>query len=617
MKLAQELADRRDVDFVLYEQLGLETILENEKFADLNKKTIDLIITEARSLALKEILPTNVPGDRKGCTFENGVVKVPEEFHRAFKLYREGEWITMIDDPAVGGQGLPITAATAIGEYLTGANCAFGMYPGLCHGAGKLVELFGTAEQCELYLEKMYTGRWGGSMLLTEPGAGSDVGALETTAIDNGDGTYSISGSKIFITGGEQDLTENIIHPVLARIEGAPEGTKGISLFLVPKIRVNADGSLGEPNDVVCTGIEEKMGIHGSSTCSLTLGGRGGCIGTLLGEANKGMRAMFHMMNEARLGVGIQGMSMGGAAYQFALNYAKERKQGKNLLRMMDPEAPQVAIVEHPDVRRMLLWMKAYVSGMRSFIYYVGRCFDIAETSADPAERERNEGLIEVLTPVVKAYCSDRAFDVCAQAVQVYGGYGYTGEYPVEQYLRDCKITSIYEGTNGIQAMDLLGRKMGMHKGLYFMTLLEEMQKTIGRAREYPELAEMAASVETAVNRLGEVALGLGQTAMSPRVLTAFAYAKPFLDITGEVVMAWMHLWRALAAQPKLEKFLTGLDDTARDKKLAKNKNAIFYNSQVKTARYFLKAMLPEALGKMDGIAAADDAVMEIEPAAF
>jgi len=615
--VAQALADRRDVDFVLFEQLELEAILENAKFSDLNKKTIDLIITEARSLALKEILPTNAPGDRKGCTFEDGVVKVPEEFHRAFELYREGEWITMIDDPEVGGQGLPITAATAIGEYLTGANCAFGMYPGLCHGAGKLVELFGTAEQRELYLEKMYAGQWGGSMLLTEPGAGSDVGALETNAVDNGDGTYSISGSKIFITGGEQDLTENIIHPVLARIEGAPEGTKGISLFLVPKIRVNADGSLGEPNDVVCTGIEEKMGIHGSSTCSLTLGGKGGCIGTLLGETNKGMRAMFHMMNEARLGVGIQGMSMGGAAYQFALNYAKERKQGKNLLRMMDPVAPQVAIVEHPDVRRMLLWMKAYVSGMRSFIYYVGRCFDIAETSADPAERERYEGLIEVLTPVVKAYCSDRAFDVCNQAVQVYGGYGYTGEFPVEQYLRDCKITSIYEGTNGIQAMDLLGRKMGMQKGLYFMTLLEEMQKTIGRAREYPELNDLAASVETAVNRLGEVALGLGQTAMSPRVLTAFAYAKPFLDITGEVVMAWMHLWRALAAQPKLEKLVAGLDDAARDKKLAKNKNAIFYNGQIKTARYFLKAMLPEALGKMDGIAAADDAVMEIDPAAF
>jgi alkylation response protein AidB-like acyl-CoA dehydrogenase len=615
--MAQELANRRDVDFVLYEQLGLETILENRKFADLNKKTIDLIITEARKLAVKEILPTNAVGDRKGCRFENGVVRVPEEFHRIFALYREGEWITMLDDPAVGGQGLPIMAATAIGEYFTGANCAFGMYPGLCHGAGKLVELFGTDRQRELYLEKMYTGQWGGSMLLTEPAAGSDVGALETTAVANGDGSYFISGSKIFITGGEQDLTENIIHPVLARIEGAPEGTRGISLFLVPKIRVNDDGSLGEPNDVVCTGIEEKMGIHGSSTCSLTLGGRGGCIGTLLGEENKGMRVMFHMMNEARLGVGIQAMSMGGAAYQFALDYAKERKQGKSLLQMMDPAAPQVAIIEHPDVRRMLMWMKAYVSGMRSFIYYVGRCFDIAGTSADRAERERYEGLIEVLTPVVKAYCSDRAFDVCTQAVQVYGGYGYTGEYPVEQYLRDCKITSIYEGTNGIQAMDLLGRKMGMKKGLYFMTLLEEMQKTIAQAREYPDLAELAAAVETAANRLGEVALGLGQAALSPKVMTAFTLAKPFLDITGEVVMAWMHLWRAVAARPKLEELVEGLDDAARAQKLVKNKNAGFYDGQIKTARYFIRILLPEALGKMDAIAVMDDAVMEMPSASF
>lgn len=610
--MAQELADRRDVDFVLYEQLGLESILENEKYSDLNKKTIDLIITEARNLAVKEILPTNSVGDRKGCSFENGVVKVPEEFHRIFELYREGEWIAMWDDPEVGGQGLPITVATAISEYFTGANCAFGMYPGLCHGAGKLVELFGTEKQRELFLGKMYSGQWGGSMLLTESEAGSDVGAIETTAVKKDDETYSITGSKIFITGGEHDLTENIIHPVLARIEGAPEGTKGISLFLVPKIRVNDDGSLGEPNDVVCTGIEEKLGIHGSSTCSLTLGGKGGCVGTLLGEENKGMRAMFHLMNEARLGVGIQGMSMGGAAYQFALNYARERKQGKSLLQMMDPDAPQVTIMQHPDVRRMLTWMKAYVSGMRSFIYYVGRCFDIAAMSADESERERHEGLIEILTPVVKAFCSDRSFDVCTQAIQVYGGYGYIGEYPVEQYLRDCKITSIYEGTNGIQAMDLLGRKIGMKKGKYFMTLLEEMQKTVGKAKECPELAELAEAVEKAVNHLGEVALGLGQTAMSPKVLTAFAFAKPFLDITGEVVMAWMHLWRAVAAQPKLEKLVGGLDSEGRGKKLAKNKNAVFYDGQIKTARYFIKTLLPEAIGKMDGILSVDDAVIEM-----
>ena len=369
------------MDFVLYEQLELEKLIKHEKFSGFNRKTLDLILSEARNLAIKELMPINAAGDREGCRFENGVVKVPESFHRAFKLYREGEWIAMLDDPEVGGQGLPVTIALAIAEYFNGANCAFGMYPGLCHGAGKLVEVFGTQHQKQLFLKNMYTGKWGGSMLLTEPQAGSDVGALTTSAVRNPDGTFSITGNKIFITGGEQNLTENIIHPVLARIEGAPAGTRGISLFIVPKIWVHDDGSLGEPNDVVCTGIEEKMGIHGSATCSLTLGGKGKCRGFLLGEENKGMKAMFHMMNEARLGVGLQGFSMASAAYMHALNYARERVQGKSLLSMMDPAAPSIAIINHPDVRRMLLWMKANVDGMRSFLYYVGSCFDRVATS--------------------------------------------------------------------------------------------------------------------------------------------------------------------------------------------------------------------------------------------
>jgi len=468
--MAQLLSDRRDIDFVLFEQFGLEGLLTEGRYADLNKKTVDLIITEARNLAVNEILPTNADGDRQGCTFENGEVRVPESFHRVFKLFREGEWIALFDDPEVGGQGLPVMVASAVGEYFTAANCAFGTYAWLCHGAGKLVEVLGTDSQKALFLNKMYSGQWGGSMLLTEPEAGSDVGALTTSARKRDDGTYAISGSKIFITGGEQNLTENIIHPVLARIDGAPEGTRGISLFIVPKIWVNEDGSLGEPNDVVCTGIEEKMGIHGSSTCSLTLGGQGNCRGFLLGEENKGMRAMFHMMNEARLGVGIQGFSMSTASFMYAMDYARQRKQGRHLLKMMEPSAAPVPIIQHPDVRRMLLWMKAHVEGMRSFIYYVGNCFDREAVAVDDEQKDKYRGLLEILTPVVKAYCTDKSFEVCTLAVQTYGGYGYIGEYPVEQYLRDCKITSLYEGTNGIQAMDLLGRKMGLKKGAYFGT---------------------------------------------------------------------------------------------------------------------------------------------------
>jgi alkylation response protein AidB-like acyl-CoA dehydrogenase len=366
--MAQVIADRRDIDFVLHEQFQVEDLSKHEIYADFNKKTVDLVISEARNLAVKEILPTQVLGDREGVRFENGNVMVPESFKRIWELYKEGEWIAMTEDIEWGGQGMPRTIALAAQDYFVGANLALLMYAGLTHGAGKLVQTFGTDKQKSLYLKKMYTGKWTGTMLLTEPEAGSDVGALTTSAVKNDDGTYSITGNKIFISGGDHDLAENIIHPVLARIEGAPAGTKGISLFLVPKIWVNDDGSLGEFNDVVCTGVEEKMGIHGNATCSLALGGNGKCRGTLLGEENKGMRAMFLMMNEARLSVGLQGFCCASSAYLYALNYARERVQGKHLLKMMDKEASSVPIIQHPDVRRQLLTMKAYVDGMRSLI---------------------------------------------------------------------------------------------------------------------------------------------------------------------------------------------------------------------------------------------------------
>jgi alkylation response protein AidB-like acyl-CoA dehydrogenase len=600
--MAQLIADRRDVDFVLHEQLQIAELSKQERYAEFNKKTIDLIVSEARNLAVKEMLPTQKIGDEHGCKFENGTVTTPEEFKRVMKLLREGEWVAMPESVEYGGQGMPKTLSMAAGDYFVGANFSFMMYPGLTHGAGKLVETFGTEEQKKLYLKKMYTGEWGGTMLLTEAGAGSDVGALTTTAVKNDDGTYSISGAKIFISGGDHDLCENIIHPVLARIEGAPAGTKGISLFLVPKYRVNPDGSLGEFNDVVCTGIEEKMGIHGNCTCSLTLGGKGQCIGTLLGEENKGMRAMFLMMNEARLLVGLQGYTCASSAYLYALNYARERIQGKNLLQFMDPNAPGVAIINHPDVRRMLLNMKAYVDGMRSLLYFVAYCEDRAIVATDEAEKEKWHGLIEVLTPIAKGYVTDRSFDVCSQAMQVYGGYGYIKEYPVEQLLRDCRITMIYEGTNGIQAMDLLGRKLGMKKGKPIMDLFGEIQKTIASAKERPELAELAGQVEKALNKLGEVGMHMGQIAMSDKVLTAFANAYPFMEVAGDVVMAWMLLWRSDIAAAKL----------------AENpKDAAFYKGQIKALDYFVHSVLPTAQGKMRAILGASDAVATIEDASF
>ena len=615
--MAQVITDRRDIDFVLYEQFNAEELTNYEKFADFNKKTFDLIINEARNLAVKEILPTFAEGDREGVRLENGQVKVPACFHRPYKLFRDGEWTAMVADPELGGQGLPYCVSQAAAEYLVGANYAFTLYGVVGHAAGELIEVFGTEAQKKLFLKKMYTGQWSGTMQLTEPQAGSDVGALTTSAVKNPDGTYSITGNKIFITAGDQDLTENIIHPVLARIEGAPQGTKGISLFIIPKIWVNDDGSLGEPNDIVCTGLEEKMGIHGSATCAMALGSKGRCRGLLLGEENKGMRAMFYMMNAARLAVGFIGFISGSAAYMYALNYSRERLQGKDLESIQDPDAAQVPIIRHPDVRRMLMWMKAHVEGMRSFIYFVSTLFDRQACTDDKEEQAYCQGLIDLLTPVIKSYCSDRGFDVCTEALQVYGGYGYTCDYPVEQLLRDCKIASIYEGTNGIQAMDLLGRKLGMKGGVIFMNFLGEIQKTTGNAKNIRGLEELAAKVDEAVNRLGEIAMHLGKTALSADFKVAFAFAKPFLDVVGDVCMAWMLLWRATIAVPELEKRMGDLDLKARHEKAGKNKETAFYEGQFQTARYFINSILPITMGKMNAIEAGDASTVEIPEAAF
>ena len=601
--MAQQIADRRDIDFVLHEQLGVEKFSENENFSEFNKKVIDMIVKEARNLAIKEILPTSKEGDEQGCRLENGAVITPGSFKRVFDLFVEGEWLAMSENPKWGGQGMPKSVAMAASDYFVGANFAFMMYPGLTHGAGKLVEAFGTDSQKKLFLKKMFTGQWTGTMLLTEPEAGSDVGALTTTAKKNDDGTYSIVGNKIFISGGEHDLAENIIHPVLARIEGAPEGTKGISLFLVPKIRVNDDGSLGEPNDVVCTGIEEKMGIHGNSTCSLAMGGKGQCVGTLLGEENKGMRAMFLMMNEARLLVGLQGFCCASSSYLNAVNYARERIQGKNILSFMDKDAPAVPIIQHPDVRRQLLTMKSYVEGMRSLLYYVSYCEDMVHTVDDQEMKDKFQGLIEVLTPVAKGYVTDRAFEVCSHGMQVYGGYGYITEYPQEQLLRDCRITLIYEGTNGIQAMDLLGRKLGMSKGKAVMDLMGEIQKTIAVARGIEGLADAAEAVDKVLNKLGEVAMHMGSMAMSPDVLKAFAHAYPFMEVTGDVVMAWMLLWRAVISSGKLEK--------------AKKKDKPFYEGQLKSCEFFMENILPVTFGKMKAILGTNGAALDISEDAF
>ena len=602
--MAQILADRRDVDFVLHEQLKVEQLSKHQLFPEFNRKAIDLIVGEARSLAVKEILPTQADGDRLGVHFENGSVTVPDSFHKAWKALRDGEWLAMTEDPEWGGQGMPRSVATAASDYLMSANFAFLMYASLSHGAGKLIETFGSEQQKKTFLKKLFSGEWTGTMLLTEPSAGSDVGALSTTATPNPDGTYSITGQKIFISGGEHDLAANIIHPVLARIEGAPAGTAGISLFIVPKIWVDDDGTLGEPNDVVCTGIEEKMGIHANTTATLALGSKGKCRGILLGEANQGMRAMFLMMNDARLMVGNQGLACASASYLYALNYARTRVQGRHLLKIMDKDAPGVPIIQHPDVRRMLMTMKVYVEALRSLSYYIAFCVDSIATTDDAEEKTRLQGIIDFLIPIAKAYTTDRSFEVCSLGVQVYGGYGYIKEFPVEQLLRDCRITQIYEGTNGIQAMDLFARKLGQNGGRPIIDLGEEIRRTLAAAAEVEATAPMADKMEQALVRLEEVARFMGMTAMYGNLLTAAAHATPFLEVCGDVIVGWMLLWRGRVAAQSLGNG-------------GKEKDAAFYEGQLKSAEYFTNVMLPVTFGKMDAILAGSSAAVDIPEDAF
>jgi len=602
--MAQQLADRRDQDFVIWEQMNSEEILKHKLYGEYNRKACEMVMTEARALAVKELLPTMKDGDEEGICFENGTVKVPESFHRVFDLVLEGDWQNLSVPVDMGGQGAPAFIGAAVAEYFLAANWALYCYATMGNGTALIIQLYGTEEHKKKYVRKLTAAQWGGTMLLTESEAGSDVGALTTTAVKNPDGTYSLTGTKIFITNGEHDLVENIIHPVLARIEGDLPGTKGITLFLVPKYFVNEDGSLGDRNDIVCTGVEEKHGIHGSATCSMTLGGKGKCIGYLLGEERRGMKIMFNMINHARMSTGLQGLCYASAAYVLAVNYARERIQGRDLENFSDHGAPSVPIIRHPDVRRNLLWMKSYVDGMRSFFYFLTKCGSQAVVADSPEKKEQYEDLFSMLTPIVKDYLAVKGHEVCIQAIQVFGGAGYTRDYLVEQYARDCKITTIYEGCSGIQAMDLLARKIGMKKGVVFMNFLGEIQKTIDAAKDVTGLKELAEKLEAAANRIGETAMNIGKMAMSPDFKIAFAHSLPFLYAMGDTIMAWMLLWRAVVASQKLNNG-------------AKKKDIAFYEGQLKTADFFIQTELPLTMGKMEAIQGGCAAAIEISDDGF
>ena len=597
--MAQQLVDKRDQEFVIWEQMVCEEITKLPPFRAFNKKTCDMILTEARTLAIKELHPTMKDGDEQGVQYTNGTVKVPESYHRAFNLIREGDWNNLSVDPEMGGQGGPGFLGMCVSEYLMAANWTLSCYTSMGIGTALLIHKYATPEDKEKYVRKLTAAQWGGTMLLTEPEAGSDVGALSTTAVKSPDGTYALTGNKIFITNGDHDLVENIIHPVLARIEGDPAGTKGLSLFIVPKYLVNEDGSLGERNDIVCAGIERKHGLHGSATTMMSIGGKGKCKGYLLGKPREGMKIMFYMINNARMKTGLQALSYASSAYLLAVNYARERIQGRDLENFADPAAPSVPIIRHPDVRRNLLWMKAYVTGMRSFFHYMTKCQTKAEWAENDTEKQTNAGIFNLLSPIVKEYLATKGYEVCVQAIQVHGGAGYTKDYLVEQYARDCRAVPIYEGTSGIQAMDFLARKIGADKGAAFNSLIDEIHLMVDRASDVGGLKTLSEKVANAAGRLADVCSYLTQLTRSSQIKVAFAHSLPFLHATGDVVVAWMHLWRSVIA-------------TERLKKESKQKNVAFYKGLIRTAEFFIETELEITLGKLNAIRGGCVAAVEI-----
>ncbi len=613
------LVDERDVKFILYEQLRVDRLCNYPLFNDFSPEMFDMAIEQAEKLAENEFYPANQAGDREGCRFENGEVKAPEAFHEPYRLYCQGGWLAMGDSPDVGGQGFPMVVSNACVEFFAAANWALLMYPGLTHGAARLLEKYGTPELKQLYLFQMFSGEWGGTMCLTEAGAGSDVGNLRTKAVRRPDGTFNIEGQKIFISSGMHDLTENIVHMVLARIEGAPKGTKGISIFLVPRLRYDENGQLVD-NDVNCGGIETKMGIHGSATCVLNFGENGNCIGYLMGEENRGMRIMFDMMNEARLFVGMQGLAHASTAYLHALQYAKERVQGAPVERLKDPEAQRVPIIRHPDVRRMLMEMKSTVEGLRALMYLASYCIDRSRTASDEQERELFQGHVDLLIPICKSLGSDLGFRVCETAIQVYGGYGYSSEYPVEQFLRDCKIASLYEGTNGIQALDLVGRKIALKRGQLFKNALRAGNEILAKISRNYRLRDLVRIYEEAQESVIQVTKFFALKGMTDEFHVPILYAKPYLDLLGEVVVGFLLLWQAHLADRRLQEIFkdhNATDEKAQRALLATNRSAAFYRGKIASAQFFFNQRLTQTSGKVRAIMNNDKSALEIPDDAF
>jgi alkylation response protein AidB-like acyl-CoA dehydrogenase len=604
-------ADLRELRFLLFEQFRLGEILSQPPFEAWGPDEVGMVLDESYKFCCEILGPLNSVGDREGCRLEGGAVKTPQGFKNAWdKLYEAG-WKTLAVPVEHGGQGAPLTLQVIVEEFLSGANTAFNMYPGLSYGAAEVIQHFGTPAQIERYIGKMYNGQWGGTMCLTEAHAGSDVGSSRTTAMKQADGRYLIRGTKIFISAGDHDLAENIIHLVLARVEGAPPGTKGLSLFIVPKIRINDDGSLGAANDVNVGAIEHKMGINGSATCILNFGESDGCLGELVGTVeNQGMPQMFRMMNGARISVGVQGVSVASSAYLNALEYARDRKQGSHITQWKDPTAPRVAIIEHPDVRRMLLDMKARVEGIRALIVKLARHQDAANVckGKDDQKAAYHQGQVDLLVPLVKAYGSDQAFRICESAIQTYGGAGYVKDHPVEQYCRDAKIFSIYEGTNHIQAMDLVGRKLGQAGGANLQAFLGDVAAFVKANERHPTLGPLVKELEGAHEAVAGTAMRLLSWFHQGRMAMVPLAANRFLEMMSTVAVSWLLLEGSKLAEEALEKLPEG-DEGARDR--------AFYQGKRHAAAYFARTVLPQVKLDAEILGREDASAIEIPNEAF
>ncbi len=610
--MADFRVDERDTMFALFEWLDMDPLLGLERYAAYDRETLEMVIREAARFMVEQVAPVNKASDEEGATFEDGKVRFPAAFYDLAPKFAEAGWWAPIRDMEYGGMGLPEPVAFAINEFIDGACSSFGLISMLTSGAAHLIQAFGTEELKAQYVEKMYTGQWGGTMCLTEPQAGSNVGALSTKATPVGD-HYLIEGTKIFITNAEHDLLPNIAHAVIARVEGEPAGSRGISLFLVPKYRLDDDGEPGEFNNVRCANIEHKMGIHGSPTCLMNFGDGGETHGYLLGDVNRGLACMFQMMNEARIETGMNGHSLAAAAYHASVDYARERGQGMSLRGSPADVGGQVAILDHPDVRRMLMEMKAYVEGMRALLLFTGYHEDLGKHMPEGEERQDHLDLVEALVPLCKAFCTDAGFRVCDQAVQVHGGYGYCSEYPVEQYLRDVKIYAIVEGTNGIQALDLVGRKLRIRGGAPARALLGRLGQGVSRVVEDGRLGDVGDRIMGANKTLVEVT---GTLAMRGQEDPLFAVinATPYLELMSRVVIGVLLAEQALVAQDALDTLWADEgcgDDAAKRALLDRSDKAVFYHNKVQTAGYFARRLLPRVGSLRDEILADDRSLLD------